>query len=179
MKQLFNRIIDRSEHDTGYPADYLRDILASSSIGFFKTMLAMNLATHQQKAPLKLHKFAQLGAMQHEACGPCLEISKAYAIHAGVSPDSIDAALRDPSTLAADEQAAFFLGQQTAGGNAMSEELAETLKQTIGQNGYVELVVSAAAVRIFPALKRGLGYADMCALPQRGGDHVTSKRPAA
>lgn len=161
---LFNKAIDRTEHDTGYPADYLRDILASSKMGFFKLMLAF-LTPHPKHASKQLHQIAQLGAIQHEACGPCLEISKAYATGSGVSEATVHKLLCAPETASILSQAAFLLGRHVAGGEPLPETHKALLIEGVGHHGLAELTVSAASVRIYPALKRGLGYADMCAIP--------------
>lgn len=162
---LFNRVIDRTEHDTGYPADYLRDILATSKMGFFKLMLAF-LAPHPKHASKQLHQLAQLGAIQQESCGPCLEISKSFAIATGVSKTTVQRLLFEPETVEPLTQAVFLLGRHVAGGEPLLEASKMLLEQEIGKKGLAELTVSAAAVRIYPALKRGLGYADMCAIPE-------------
>lgn len=165
MKWLFNKIIDHSEKDTGYPADYMRDILASSPVGFFKFLLSMPILHQRKRAGVHLHQLAKLGATQYEACGPCLEISKQYALRSGLDGSLVDTALRDPGSLPLLEQSVFLLGRRVAGGLPLDVEQERVIKEAVGAHGYTELVVSSAAVRIFPALKRGLGYAEMCALP--------------
>lgn len=165
MKSPFNQIIDASEQETGYPADYMRDMLRASGWGFLKFILSMPLIRHRKHAPPALHQIAQLGATQQEACGPCLEISKKYALQTGIAEATLRQLLSNPEGAAQLEQAAFLLGAHVAGGPPVSETHIAALKQNAGDKGYTELVMSAAAVRVFPALKRGLGYADMCVLP--------------
>lgn len=178
MKKMFEKIILRSEHDTGYPADYLRDILDASSMGFFKLMLAMPVVRHRRHADNQLHQLAQLGATQQEACGPCLEVSKAYALKSGLPEDLVNTLLWNPDQAPELQRAVFFLGRHVAGGAPLDKTLAGILEKAVGKRGQAELTVSAAAVRIFPALKRGLGYADMCALPAREENRVTSQQAA-
>lgn len=175
---LFNKSIDKAERDTGYPADYLRDILAASKMGFVKLMLAF-LTPHPKHADRWLHHIAQLGAIQQEACGPCLEISKSYAIASGVPEATIKRLLRNPENTEPLTQAAFMLGRHVAGGLPLDDTLKAVLEQNIGTTGLAELTVSAAAVRIYPALKRGLGYADMCAIPEPMARDDTHEQPSA
>ena len=172
---MFEKIITRSEHDTGYPADHLRDILDASSKGFFKLLLAMPVIRHRQHADNQLHQLAQLGATQQEACGPCLEISKTYALKSGLPADLVSTLLCTPDRAPELQRAVFYLGRHVAGGPPVDPMLADVLEKTVGKRGQAELTVSAAAVRIFPALKRGLGYADMCALPKREEARVTNE----
>lgn len=167
MNWMFNRIINRSEQDTGYSADYLREILAASKIGFFKLMLAMNALTHRKHADVQLHQIAQLGANWQEGCGPCLEISKAYALAADVPKETVEALLNGTAITKRPIKSAFLLGRHVAGGPPLDRQDELALERAIGRHGIAELTVSAAIVRIFPALKRGLGYAEMCALPIR------------
>jgi hypothetical protein len=109
---------------------------------------------------------AQLGATRQEACGPCLEISKNNARRSGIPETTLDQLLSNPNEANRLQRAAFLLGAHVAGGPPLNDTLAALLKKETGDKGYTELVMTAAAVRIFPALKRGLGYADMCALPK-------------
>jgi len=165
MTSPFNRIIDASEQETGYSADYLRDVLRASRWGFFKFILSMPLIQHRKHASAELHQIAQLGATQQEACGPCLEISKKNTRDAGVAEITIRQLLSNSTQTEQVSRAGFKLGALVAGGPPVSDTLIAALKKEVGDKGYTELVMSAAAVRVFPALKRGLGYADMCALP--------------
>jgi len=173
MTSPFNRIINASEQDTGYSADYMRDILRASRWGFFKFILSMPIVRHRKHASKQLHKIAQLGATQQEACGPCLDISKKNARQAGIAEITVRQLLSNSEQAEQISMAAFRLGALVAGGPPLSDTLIDTLKKEVGDKGYTELVVSAAAVRVFPALKRGLGYADMCALQEPTMEEAT------
>lgn len=178
MKSPFNLIIDTSEKETGYSADYMRDMLRASGWGFLKFLLSMPVIQHRKHAPNALHQVAQLGATQQEACGPCLEVSKKYARQNGVSDIIVRQLLAHSEQVEPLYKAAFLLGAHVAGGPPLSDTHVTMLKEAIGDKGYTELVMSAAAVRVFPALKRGLGYADMCALPERSDTDGAIDRPA-
>lgn len=178
MKSLFNKIIDASEKETGYPADYMRDMLRASGWGFFKFLLSMPTIRHRKHAADALHLIAQLGATQQEACGPCLEISKKYAQQNGISDVTVRQLLANSEQTEPIDRAAFLLGAHVAGGPPINDSDVTALKDVVGEKGYTELVMSSAAVRIFPALKRGLGYADMCAMPERSGTDGAIDRPA-
>lgn len=174
---IFNRAIDKSETDTGYPADYLRDILSASKLGFFKLGLALQ-ATHQRHADADLHLLAQLGAMQQESCGPCLDISRKFAHAGGIPKATIDSLLANTDQTTELMRAVFLLGRHVAGGEPLEDSLLATLESAIGRDGIAELTVTASIVRIFPALKRGLGYSDMCAIPQTTSAEGLREKPA-
>lgn len=178
MKSLFNLIIDASEKETGYSADYMRDMLQASGWGFFKFLLSMPAIRHRKHAPVAMHLIAQLGATQQEACGPCLEISKNYARQKGTSEIIIHQLLAHSEQAEPLHKAAFLLGAHVAGGPPVSDTLVATLKKEVGEKGYTEMVMAAAAVRVFPAIKRGLGYTDMCALPDGDDADDAIDRPA-
>jgi hypothetical protein len=178
MKLLFNLIINASEKETGYSADYMRDMLRASGWGFFKFLLSMPAIRHRKHAPDAMHLIAQLGATQQEACGPCLEISKKYARQKGISDIIIDQLIAHSEQVEPLHRAAFLMGAYVAGGPPVSDTLVASLKKEVGEKGYTELVMAAAAVRVFPAIKRGLGYADMCALPEGGNADGAIDRPA-
>ena len=177
IRWFINRAIDKSEKDTGYPADYLREILSASKLGFFKLGLALQ-ASHPRHAGTDLHLLAQLGAMQQEACGPCLDISRKYAQAGGIPEIVIQQLLANPHKVERQMKAAFLLGQHVAGGEPLAADLLAALETAVGRAGVAELTVSASIVRIFPALKRGLGYSDMCAIPQSAPAEDLREKPA-
>ncbi|MFZ5608154.1 MAG: hypothetical protein ACOY99_00930 [Pseudomonadota bacterium] len=166
MPWLENRLITRAEVQTGEKSDHIRAILASSRAAFWKFAACLPLLTHRQHVPKTLWNLARIAAMQSEDCGPCLQTTVIYALRDGVEGELIKAALGRPTSrvLTAEEEAALALGRTVAGGAPMPDEARRCLLAVLGDKGLAELSLAAATVRIFPAIKRGLGMAEACHL---------------
>jgi len=61
-------------------------------------------------------------------------------------------------------ETAFSFGRAIAQQDAAAFELGHAIEQRYGRVVRLELAFTAATVRVFPALKRGLGLSRSCAL---------------
>lgn len=160
------KLIRKNEQVTGENCDYLRDLSQSSRGGFWKFALTMPLVAHRKKAPKDLWHLARISATLTEDCGPCLQTSVNFAVKDKLDTGILKAVLGQPEPVDLNpaQQAAVALGRHVANGETLSAEHRAVLVRTIGQDALAELVATAAAVRIFPAMKRGLGYSKSCSL---------------
>lgn len=120
-------------------------------------------AAHRGKAPLRLWHLARLGAVQVEDCGACVQTVVTMALKDGVQAETVRAALASGAQLTERERDAYQFGRGVAG-EALDEEVRLRLECEVGESALADLTLAAAAVRIFPALKRGLGHARSCSL---------------
>jgi hypothetical protein len=144
--------------------DYMRDLLRQSRAGFWKFVLVTPLVNHRKAAPIDLWHLARIGAAQHEDCGPCLQLCINAAKLQGVSPDVLERALEGGAELEEVPLLAYQFGGAVAANTAELEDLRVRLEERIGREALVDLALGAAMVRIYPAFKRGLGYARSCRL---------------
>jgi hypothetical protein len=159
---LASRMIDRSEAELGEDLTYARQIARVSPAGFWKLALQLLLIRHQGTTSDHLVHLARLGAVQVEDCGPCVQTAVNLLRQTVISPTLIRAALDEGAGLPQLELDAYYFGRAVAGEGVIDDELRKRLEEAIGERGIVDLTIAAAAVRIFPALKRGLGYARSC-----------------
>lgn len=122
----------------------------------------MDFALHRHEATIEQAAFASLGAVQAEDCGPCVEIAARGALMRGIDRNAINAALRGEQLSGAAGQALAF-GRALASGDPAVVELGEAIEAQFGRAVRAELTVTAAATRVHPALKRGLGFGQACA----------------
>jgi len=157
-------LIARAERATGESAEWLRRLTRSSRAAFWKFALSMPLREHRRHAPRPLVHLARLGATQVEDCGPCVVTVLRYALADGVPVDLLQAAIAAPDALPGLERRVHALGRQVAGGAPMAAGEYQELRDAVGEAMLAELVLAAATSRIYPAMKRGLGLAQSCAL---------------
>ena len=157
-------VIDRAEADTGEDAGWMRDIAALGRGAFLRLLGFFSFARLQGSAPTDLTLLAGLGAVMAEDCGPCTRIGARYAKRLGLAPDKLRAALAGGVGLAGAGDLAYRFGRAVASGDPAADELGTAIEAQFGRGVRTELTVTAATSRVYPAIKRGLGYARSCSL---------------
>lgn len=164
MAWLENALINRAERQ-GLPGlDYARDIVRSSTAGFWKLALITWIVGHRRHAPKDIFYLTHLGAMLHEDCGPCVRIVIMKALRDGIDRALIGAALGDGAGLSDLQRDALRFGREVAAQGANSEDLRLRMAEAIGEKAMVDLAFAIAVGRVFPAMKRALGRHTSCAL---------------
>ncbi|MEM1202087.1 MAG: hypothetical protein AAGN66_02540 [Acidobacteriota bacterium] len=144
---------------------YLRDLRRETPMGFLKFMLAMPMAGHRSAASQEALAVARLVAVQHEDCGPCVQICVDMALGAGVDPQLLRDVLAGrvdalPEPLGAVYRLADAVVTASDRATALSDEVAGAL----GRGALADLGLAIASSRMFPTLKRTLGYARSCSV---------------
>lgn len=145
---------------------YIEDL--SNAKGFLveKFQHGMLIVGHRHHATASMLHMTCLGAIRFEDCGPCVETVRKYALADGLSAERIQKALTGAPELPEDALAYDF-GFATASGDiAKADELGNEIEKQFGRDVRTELSLNAASVRIFPAMKRGLGHASVCQIPR-------------
>jgi hypothetical protein len=162
---IANLMIGAFERSLGEDAGYMRDIAAVSGKAFRGFVRLSRFAGYHRHAAGDLVHLARLGAMTGEDCGPCLRIAFKMAKRDGVAEPLLRAALAGGYALSGDQARAFFFGRSISTGDVMAaDELGGAIEAAHGRKVRTELALAAATTRVFPAVKRGLGYARSCAL---------------
>ncbi len=163
---ITSRIIDAAERRFGEKLDYMRDIASASPSAFYKFALFMPFAKHRKAAPVEGYGLAAIGALKFEDCGPCMQIAVDQALAAGVRPEVLANAVAGGAGLTAEQKLYLDFGRAVAANAPEAEELRQKLAQVLPPAAMVDLAIAIASARVFPALKRGLGRAQSCALVQ-------------
>lgn len=151
----------------GEAEPYIDDLDRAGGFATEKFQHAMLLSGHRHHAPAVLLHMARLGSTRAEDCGPCVEIVRQFALRDGIDPDRIQNALEGRPDSDADAIAYDFGHAVAAGDVAVAAELGERIEAEHGRHVRTELALGAASGRLFPAIKRGLGYASACTIPKR------------
>jgi len=158
-----NTFLSAVDRMMGKDAVYVHALAAAPGHALAKYQAFLPFGTHRHAAPANLVAMARIGAVLVEDCGPCAIISARGALYDGVGRDTVNRALSgDPE--AGDLKTAFDFGRAIARQSADAAVLGEQIEATHGRDVRLELTVAAATVRVYPALKRGLGLGQSCAL---------------
>ena len=159
-KRVILGAIDRMTPDE---SEYFHEIAGAPCHAFDKLQAFMPITMHRHDAPADLFAMARIGATLVEDCGPCALTCAAGALADGVDRDLVNAALRaEPPE--GDLRTAFAFGAAIAQQSAEAFALGDAIEAHWGRTVRLELAVTAATVRAYPAMKRGLGLSRACSL---------------
>lgn len=162
LRWLINKRLDAAEKKLGVPVDYLRHLAKVSLPAFFKFVKFMPLSEYRKKLPVEPYHIARLVAVLKEDCGSCVQIEINLAKHDGVSTDLLQSVLDGKVEALPKDLANVYRFAEAVVTQTDNLELREALRQQYGEEGLIELALTIAACRVFPTLKRGMGYATSC-----------------
>jgi hypothetical protein len=142
--------------------DYMAELARAPGHAFDRFLGFMPASAHRHDAPPALFHAARIGAVLAEDCGACAMIAARGALADGVDRETVNALLA--GTVEGDLAIGFRFGQAIASQSAEAAELGDAIEAMRGRVVRLELAMTAALVRAYPGLKRGMGYAQSCAL---------------
>ena len=162
-KQAFVRLMQRMAGDA---EPYFGDLSDAGGFAVEKFQHALLLSGHRYHAPADLTHMARLGSTRAEDCGPCVEIVRGFALSDGIDPGRLQNALIGKPDSERDALAYDFGAAVSSGDVARAAQLGERIEAQFGRIVRTEMTLAAASGRLFPAVKRGLGYASACTIPR-------------
>jgi hypothetical protein len=159
-KSMFLRVIDKLSPEE---SAYFHEVANAPGNAFEKLVHFMPATMHRYTAPADLFHMTRLGATLIEDCGACAMTAARGALSDGVPRDLINAALAS-KPLGGDRQTAFDFGRAIAGQAADASLLGDAIQAKYGRTIRLELAMTAATVRAYPGMKRGLGLSTSCSL---------------
>lgn len=145
---------------------YYQDLSDAGGFAVEKFQHGMVLSGHYFHAPREMIHMARLGSARSEDCGPCVEIVRGFALADRMDADRLQNALMGKPGSEADALAYGF-GEAIASGDVMlAAQLGEQVEQQFSRRVRTEMTLAAASGRLYPAIKRGLGYASACTIPR-------------
>ena len=157
-------IIKATEGSAPQEVAYLREIAAAPGGAFEKFAHFMPATLHRHDAPADIFHAARIAATLAEDCGPCALTAAEGALVDGVSREKINLMLASSSDLQEGEALAFKFGTAVAAQSADAFELGDEIEALYGRSVRLELAMTVATVRSYPAMKRGLGLTKSCSL---------------
>lgn len=161
--------IATAEKDLGVPLEYCRFIIRTSLRAFFKFAKFLAVDEYHRVLPPGPCYVARIVASRHEDCGTCVQIAVNQAKKAGVQTqilrDVLDGKL---DTLPEELRDAYHFAEAVLKANGEEDAFRERIRSRYGDEGLIEMALAIATCRVFPTIKRALGYAVSCsAVPVR------------
>jgi AhpD family alkylhydroperoxidase len=163
IRWLLGKLLEGSRRHLGdVNMDYawhLRDVNPSRLIRF---SLIKAVEGPRRVTPPAVWHAAGLAAAMVEDCGPCVQIHVNLALRDGVEACVLRALVEGSiDTVPPDIALAFRYGDAVARGTA-AEAGRDQIRARWGEKGLIELAFTIATARFYPAVKRGMGYAQAC-----------------
>jgi hypothetical protein len=159
-KRIFLAIGDKMAPDE---SAYMHEVASAPGHAYEKFTHFMPASMHRHEAPSDLFHMARIGATLIEDCGPCALTAARWAIEHKVSPEVVNAALAG-NPPEGDLKTAFDFGQAIATHSPDTFALGDAIEAKHGRATRLELAMTAAIVRSYPAMKRGLGLTKSCSI---------------
>ena len=179
IRWLLGKLLEGSRRHLGdVNMDYawhLRDVNPSR---LFRFSLIKAVEGPRRVTPPAVWHAAGMAAAMVEDCGPCVQIHVNLALKDGVDPGMLSALVEGEIDRAPPDIAlAFRYGDAVARG-LPAEEWRDQIRARWGEKGLIELAFTIATARFYPAVKRGMGYAQACERVMVGDQATRAMRTA-
>ena len=163
LRWLIRNRLDAAERRLGVSTDYLRHMADVHRPAFFKFARFLPLAAFRRSASAEALHVARVVAARHEDCGTCVQIAVNVARQEGMSAEALKHVLADdPASLGEALGDVYRFAKAVVERNGEDGELRESIRRRYGERALIELSWAIATARVFPTLKRGMGYATSC-----------------
>jgi hypothetical protein len=161
IKSILRYRIESEAIRRGVPLDYLKDILQTSLPAFLQYTKFLGPAEYRKKLPLPVYHMARLWVTKQEGVISCLEVECLKARSSGFSDDWISGVLTGDVEKAQHELRAPFAFVLLLLSREESSDLDNAREEFLacyGREALVELSFVIASCRVFPIIKKVLGY---------------------
>jgi alkylhydroperoxidase family enzyme len=155
--------IAAAEKDLGVPLEYCRYIVRVSLRAFFKFAKFLAVDEYRRVLPPAPFHVARIVAVRDADCGSCVQIAVNQAKKAGLPAETLRAVLDGKlDDLPEEVRDAYRFAEAVVTANGEEDALRERIRLRYGDEGLIEMALAIAACRVFPMVKRTLGYAVSC-----------------
>ena len=172
------RALNDFEAHYDYDVAYMRYMLAHAPAAYDTFAKLTDASAHREAAPLDVAFAAKLVGAVAEDCGPCVQLVADMAREAGVAPGQIEAVLtRDPAPMSDETALGFRFADAVVRAAPHEDEAREAVLAQWGEAGLIDLVLGLQLGRMYPMVKKGLGFGKTCKRIQVGGASVPVVKP--
>ncbi len=162
LNWFIDRQITKAERDLGVPLDYARWIAKVSLPATIRMAKFTKLLNAHRGPKTAVHVASLVGSMADD-CGSCVQIGVNLARKVGVSREILEAVVRrTPESLPEELADVYHFAEAATLNSPELDDYRERVRQHYGDEGLVEIALAVAMHRVFPTLKRGLGFAKSC-----------------
>lgn len=159
LKQGFRRFGARYNYDPSY---MLQVADSSARAGLGLSVLPIYAQYSGPKAARDVWAGAMIASTRDGDCGPCVQLVVDMAVEQGVPADQIVLCLQGKPVAAGDVGLGFRFSQAAISDSPDLDGLRDEIEQRFGASAVTAASFAASSGRIYPVLKRGLGYGQLC-----------------
>jgi AhpD family alkylhydroperoxidase len=164
LQSILNGQITKAERELGVPLDYVRYVASVSYRSLWRLMKFTRLTQPRRSPYLEAQFVASIVAAQADDCGSCVQIGVNLARKAGMKRDVIRAVVdHQPERLSEELRDVYHFADAVLTNSAEQDALRGRVQEHFGSAGLVEISMAIAMYRVYPTLKRALGFATSCA----------------
>ncbi|MGR3760027.1 hypothetical protein ACUXV3_07810 [Roseobacteraceae bacterium NS-SX3] len=174
LKKSIQRFASRYSYDAGYMS-HVADTSASAGL-----RLAALPFYSQFSGPEKAREVwagAMLGSTLEGDCGPCVQLVFDMAVEAQVPPGELALCLEGKARVAGDVGLGFRFSQAAIAGEPELEGLRNEIQNRFGSTAVIAASFAASSGRVYPVLKRGLGFGQTCSSVNTGNEMIRVAHP--
>lgn len=146
-----------------YDTDYMSHVVdTSAAAGVRLSLLPIYSQFRGPKEARNLWAGAMLGSTQEGDCGPCVQLIVDMALEVAVPADQLALCLQGNAAAAGDVGLGFRFSQAAIENAPELEELRSEIENRFGPSAVTAASFAASSGRIYPVLKRGLGFGQTC-----------------
>ena len=165
----------RYNYDPGYML-HVTDI--STEAGLRLAALPFFAGYRKPPAAALVYAGAALASTLDGDCGPCVQLVVDMAIEGGVPREAVTACLRGSPESAGETGLGFRFAQAAIADTPELDALRAEIEALHGKEAVVAASFASASGRVYPVLKRGLGFGAVCAKVRIGNDSIGVTHPA-
>jgi alkylhydroperoxidase family enzyme len=163
LRRLILGRVSVAEKALGVPLDYCKFMIRTSLRASFKFAKFLAVDEYRRVLPASPCYVARIVTTRHEDCGTCVQIAVNQAKKAGVPPDVLRAVLDgNLEALPEELREAYRFAEAVLTGSGEEDAWRERIRLRYGDEGLIEMALAIATCRVFPTVKRALGYAVSC-----------------
>jgi hypothetical protein len=164
MRKLIARFLLRNFGKRyGYDTGYMEMMLQESPIAFFKFARVRGAVAHREVVPIEARYAVAITGLLVENCGACTQLLINMALEAGMAKGQIEALLRrDIGAMNPSVALSFQFADAVLRYSGDDESYRAAIRDRWGPKGVIDLAMAMQMNRIYPMMKRALGYANEC-----------------
>ncbi|MEP4194951.1 MAG: hypothetical protein ABJL99_04860 [Aliishimia sp.] len=146
-----------------YDTSYMSHVVDTSTVaGLRLSILPIYSQFRGPKDAVSVWAGAMLASTKEGDCGPCVQLIVDMALEAQVPADQFTLCLQGDAHSAGDVGLGFRFAQAAIANSNDLDETRDEIEKRFGASAVTAASFAASSGRIYPVLKRGLGYGQTC-----------------
>ena len=156
-----------------YDVSYMLYLLDHSDHGFAAINHITDIHSSLSHVSFNAGFTARLMGLKQEDCGPCLQLTIHMAREVNMAVEQISAVLKgDESAMDNDVALAYRFAASVLAQSPDADQHRSQIQEKWGDQGVIELTLALHVVRLYPQIKRALGFDSTCQHLQVGQEII-------